>query len=205
MTNLPSETQRPKFSESVWLSLWGIGLLGLALGVTAGVLTGVAIRNLVGDEPIIDGSGAGVFYVAFAAAVLLDVFLLLNFTNLALRVNEEGFAFRYGMFGKSLSWSQISSVEATDYRWIAYGGWGIRLSTKGRRAWSQLGVKRGVVVAVTEGKNQRRYFISSRRADELAEVLTQGIEQNRHAEPATNSGDINPVDAQPPASGSTES
>ncbi len=181
MNELNPKKQQIKFSESVWLSLWGIGILGLALGVTAGVLTGVAIRNLVGDEPIISGSGAATFYVAFAAAVVLDIFLLFNFTNLALRVSDDGFGFRYGMFSKSLSWNQINGVEATNYRWVTYGGWGIRFSTKGRRAWSQLGVKRGVIVDVTEGKGQRRYFVSSRRPDELAEALAHGIEQNRPA------------------------
>ncbi len=155
--------------------MWGIGLLGLALGVTAGVLTGIAIRNLVGDDPIVSGSGAAVFYVSFGIAVLLDVFILFNFTNLALRVSERGFEFRYGMFGKSFSWDQLKRAEPADYKWITYGGWGIRYSTKGRRAWSQLGAKRGVIVHVTEGSSERRYFVSSRRADELAKILAQGI------------------------------
>ena len=155
--------------------MFGIGLLGLILGVTAGVLTGVAIRNLVGDEPIISGSEATVFYVTFALAVVIDMFLLLNFTNLSVRVTESGFSFRYGMFGKSFSWDQMKSVKATDYKWITYGGWGIRFSTKGRRAWSQIGAKRGVVVEVVEGGKERSYFVSSKRADELAESISLGL------------------------------
>ncbi len=185
MSNKAVDSPEIHYRESVWLSLWGIGLLGLVLGVTAGVLTGVAIRNVVGDEPIISGEGAMVFYIAFALAVLVDVFLLFNFTNLAVRVTDAGLSFRYGMFGKSFEWDQITSVEATDYRWITYGGWGIRFSTGGRRAWSQLGVKRGVVVAVTEGKNQRRYFVSSRRPDELADAISAGIERRRPISPET--------------------
>lgn len=193
MTNQPAETQPTNFSENVSLPKLGIGLLGLVLGVTAGVLTGVAIRNLVGDEPIISGSGAATFYVAFALAVVLDVFLLLNFTNLAVRASDDGLTFRYGMFSKSFSWSQVSSVEATDYKWITYGGWGIRFSTQGRRAWSQLGVKRGVVVAVTEGKAERRYFVSSRRADELAAAISSGIAKSSQPSTATatDSGSVN--------------
>lgn len=170
-----SPAQPIKFSESVRLSLLGISLLGLILGVTAGVLTGIAIRNLVGDEPIISGSEAAVFYVSFALAIVIDMFLLLNFTSLGVRVTENGFSFRYGMFGKSFSWEQIKSVEATDYKWITYGGWGIRFSTKGRRAWSQIGAKRGVVVEVVEGGKERSYFVSSNRADELAETIRQGL------------------------------
>ncbi len=192
MSNQPADGRQPAFSESVWLPLWGIGILGLVLGVTAGVLTGVAIRNVAGDEPIISGSEATVFYVAFALAVLVDIFLLFNFTNLSVRVTGSGLSFRYGMFGKSFSWEQITSVEATDYRWIAYGGWGIRFSTKGRRAWSQLGVKRGVVVAVTEGKNKRSYFISSRKADELAEALDRGIKK-QDGEAIVETGSVEPA------------
>ena len=195
MTNQQADDGQPKFTESVWLSAWGIGLLGLALGVTAGVLTGVAIRNVVGDEPIISGSGAGVFYTAFGIAVLLDVFLLFNFTNLAVRLTEKGFEFRYGMFGKSFTWSQIKAAEASDYSWISYGGWGIRFSTKGRRAWSQLGVKRGVVVDVTEGKHSRRYFVSSRRADELAEAISGQLADRREPEPQSEVSDRDVLDS----------
>lgn len=172
----------------------GIGLLGLILGVTAGVLTGVAIRNAVGDDPIITGSEAAVFYVTFALAVVIDLFLLFNFTNLALQVTEHGLRFRYGMFGKNLTWDQIESVEATDYKWIAYGGWGIRYSTNGRRAWSQIGAKRGVVLKVKEGDKARSYFVSSNRADELAEVvraeLTSGSSSDKpEAETSLESAD----------------
>jgi hypothetical protein len=175
MTNQPHDLRELRFDESVRVAGWVIGVLGLVLGVTAGVLTGVAVRNLAGDDPIISGSDAIFFYVTFAIAILVDLFLLVNFTNLSVTVADRGFEFRYGIFGKLFSWDQISNVKATDYRWITYGGWGIRFSTKGRRAWSQLGVKRGVVIEVDESGRSRRYFVSSRRADELAKVLSRGI------------------------------
>lgn len=192
MTTQPHDLRELRHDESVRVPGWVIGILGLVLGVTAGGLTGVGIRNLVGDEPIISGSEAAVFYVSFAFAVLLDLFLLINFTNLSVSVADRGIEFRYGMFGKSFIWDQISGVEATDYSWITYGGWGIRYSTKGRRAWSQLGAKRGVVINVNEGKSERRYFVSSKRADELASVLSRGISEKalpqREEDSATNSG-----------------
>lgn len=187
MTTQKYDLRQLKFDESVRVPGWMIGVLGLVLGVTAGALTGVAVRNMVGDEPIITGYEAAVFYVTFALAILLDVFLLFNFTNLSVSVADRGFEFRYGVFGKSFTWDQITSVKATDYRWITYGGWGIRFSTKGRRAWSQLGVKRGVVIDVTEGTHARHYFISSKRADELADALSRGI-----GEPASSHDDEKP-------------
>ncbi len=192
MTNQPHDLRELRFDESVRVPGWVIGILGLVLGVTAGALTGVAVRNLAGDSPIIGGSEAVVFYVTFALAILLDVFLLINFTNLTVSVADGGFEFRYGLFGKSFNWDQISDVEPTEYHSLAYGGWGIRFSTKGRRAWSQLGAKRGVVVHVNEGGRARRYFVSSRRADELAIVLRRGINEiaslQKNDNPAAESG-----------------
>jgi hypothetical protein len=175
MTSQLHDLRDLKFDEGVRVPGWVIGILGLVLGVTAGALTGVAIRNLIGDEPLISGAEAAIFYVTFALAVLLDVFILFNFTNLTLSVSESGFECRYGLFGKSFKWEQINSAEVSDYRWITYGGWGIRYSTKGRRAWSQLGAKQGVVLNVTEGSSERHYFVSSKRPDELLDALNRGI------------------------------
>ena len=177
-------TAPPTYTESVRVPGWIIGLLGLVLGVTAGVMTGVAIRNMVGDEPIIEGAGAAIFYVTFAFAVLLDVFILFNFTNLALKVSSQGFEIRYGLFSKFLRWDQMKSVNEEDYRWTTYGGWGIRISTRGRRAWSQLGVKSGVVVRVDEKGEVRSYFVSSRRPDELEAALKAGLPSSPAETPA---------------------
>lgn len=182
------QSGEPYFRENVRIPIWGILLLGLILGITAGVLTGVAVRNIFGDEPLMTGGELAVFYITFALAVIIDLFLLFNFTNLVVSVTERGFNFHYGLFGKSFSWDQLKGVEATDYSWITYGGWGVRFSTKGRRAWSQLGVKRGVVVDVNENGKGRRYFVSSTRPQELAAALANGIgtgpPQPQQVEPA---------------------
>jgi hypothetical protein len=174
-----SNTQPSNFKEAVRVPAWMIGMMGLVLGVTAGALTGVAVRNLVGDEPIITGSEATIFYVCFAIAVLVDLFLLFNFTFLMITVGERGLEFRYGLFSKFFSWSQISDARTDDYNWVPFGGWGIRFSTQGRRAWSQVGVKTGVVVGVVEGGNERHYFVTSRREKELESVLRSRISANR--------------------------
>ena len=182
MTVNPTDLRQLRHDESVRVPGWVIGVLALLLGLTAGAMTGVAVRNMVGDDPLITGSEAAVFYITFAVAVLLDLFVLLNFTSLSVSVSDRGFEFRYGLFGKSFRWEQLESAEQKEYRWVSYGGWGIRFSTQGRRAWSQLGAKDGVVVKVDEGGKAREYFVSSRKAQDLAAVLQQGIaEHGRHA------------------------
>lgn len=181
------------YTENVRVRGWVIGILGLALGVTAGVMTGIAIRNMVGDEPIIEGANAAIFYATFAFAVLLDVFVLFNFTNLAVSVGAAGIEFRYGMFAKKLKWEQVKSAEPQGYSWKTFGGWGIRFSTQGRRAWSQLGVRTGVVVAVSEDGHDRSYFVSSRKPDALQAAIQEWV-------PSPG-----PVDAAAPRPISTES
>jgi hypothetical protein len=177
MTLNPIDLRQLRYEENVRVPAWVIGLLALILGLTAGAMTGVAVRNIVGDDPLITGSDAAVFYVAFGLAVLVDIFVLVNFTNLSVTVADRGFEFRYGVFGKSFPWEQIKSAEPHDYRWTTYGGWGIRWATQGRRAWSQLGAKEGVVVEVDENGKKRSYFVSSRKPQELAGAIRRGIEE----------------------------
>ena len=179
MQNSTSNSQPTRFSESVRVPAWLIGMMGLVLGVTAGPLTGVAVRNLVGDEPIISGSEATIFYVCFAVAVLVDLFLLVNFSFLVIRVDDRGLEIRYGLFSKFFSWSQVSDVRTSDYNWVPFGGWGIRFSTQGRRAWSQVDVKTGVIVDVMEGGKERHYFVTSRRDTELEAAIRAGMAANQ--------------------------
>ena len=192
MTLNPTDLRELRHDEGVRAPAWLIGVLALVLGLTAGALTGVAVRNMAGDDPIIEGSEAVVFYITFAIAVLIDLFVLLNFTNLSVTVADKGFEFRYGMFSKSFRWEQIKSARQQEYRWTTYGGWGIRWASQGRRAWSQLGAKEGVVVDVDEGGKARSYFVSSRRAGDLAAVLQSGIEQR-----GTNTAAVTPAGADP--------
>ena len=163
------------YREGVRVSGKAIGVLGLVLGVTAGALTGVAIRNFVGDEPIIAGGNAAVFYITFALASIIDLFVLVNFTVLSLRVSDSGFEFNYGVFEKKFTWPQIESVERRQHRWVTHGSWGIRWSSQGRRAWSQPGVSEGILVRVREKGKARSYFVSSRRPEELERALREGV------------------------------
>jgi hypothetical protein len=55
---------------------------------------------------------------------------------------------------------RVASAAVDRYRWIRYGGWGIRYGFHGRRAWSVPFVGTGVEVALKDGP---RYFISSRQ------------------------------------------
>ena len=124
----------------------------------------------------IEGSGTWSFYIGMAAAITALSFALMNFMVLRNSVSAEGLEFRFGILTRHFSWSQLMEVEAKRYRWLDYGGWGIRWAPGGRRAWSLLGVPEGVLVKVVNDKgNQMSYFISSAQPDELAATLRRGI------------------------------
>ncbi|MSQ07996.1 MAG: hypothetical protein EXR57_06710 [Dehalococcoidia bacterium] len=155
----------PRYSENVRASAWLYFLLSTPVGVVLALMTGFAVTGSIG------GSEAVVFYVVTGAAALALLFALVNFTNLSVVVTDSNLHFAFGVFNKRVALSSISGVEANDYSWVTYGGWGIRRALKGRRAWSVPGAKRGVVVHVTQKGGERSYFISSRTPDDLAKAI----------------------------------
>ena len=59
------------------------------------------------------------------------------------------------------------------YRWLAYGGWGLRLGRNGgrwSRAYSVPFARSGVVVDSHDG---HRIYITSHRPEELAEAINR--------------------------------
>ncbi len=104
-------------------------------------------------------------------AVLL-IAVVVCFRRLSVKVSEEAVSMSFGFAHKTLPLSSIQNCETQKYRWLTYGGWGIRYATGGRRAWSMPGVAGGVEMTVTEGKQVRRHFASSRSPELLAAAAT---------------------------------
>ena len=168
----PSTPPPPRYEESVRAPVWVYLVLAAPLGIMLGVMTGVAIVGAIG------GGEAVAFYIVMSLAALLNVLLLVNFTSLTVAVTDTGVVFAFGLFRKRFAFDRIRSVEASDYRWTQYGGWGIRFSFGGKRAWSVPGVKRGVLLKVNERGLERSYFVSSGRPDELAKAVSGGLSRS---------------------------
>lgn len=182
----PSAQSDVRYHENVRVHLSIYLLLGALLGGTSGGMTGVAITGAL------DGSAAAIFFLTFGLSALLALFVLVNFANLSVLVDGEGLQLAYGMFRKRFAWQDMLSVEVMPYQWAQYGGWGIRFSTRGRRAWSQLFVKTGVQVRIREDGDERDYFVSSRHPEELVAALQAGIAAaGESTEPAA---EVHPVD-----------
>ena len=157
------------YTEDIRIGWSLLTILSVTLGVTAAILTAVAITgSLSGWEAVL-------FYAAMSLAIVVLVFVIINFTMLSIAVAPWGVEFRYGLFAKRLRFDQIRSVEAKEYEWLRYGGWGLRWSTGGRRAWNMPFLRTGVTIEADEGGREREYYVSSRNPEELARVLSERI------------------------------
>ncbi len=154
------------------------GFLGLLLGVTAGALTGVAVKGLIG-EPVVSGSGAMAFYGAFGISSLMTMFVMLNYLAMSLRVSSEKLDIRLGMKGSEVEISDIKAVRIADPKSRM-----TRAAVQTRpnmrsiaKIWSVLGVKTGIEIdihkadASGEGKTVT-WFIASNDPESLNEKLS---------------------------------
>jgi hypothetical protein len=102
---------------------------------------------------------------------LVTLVVVTNFRYLTIVVTDESVRFRFGLFGTSLPLETLQSCELKRYQWLPYGGWGLRMATGGRTAYSVLGVPRGVEITAERRGKPRRYFVSSARPEALAAAL----------------------------------
>lgn len=154
-----------EYQEIVPMPRWMQALL--LLGVV-GVLAALLLPPLTGDSTF---PGWLVFYPVVGLSFIFIVFATINFQHLAIRVSWGKLEFSYGVLKKSMPLDTVTESKVTRYDWLVYGGWGIRLSTKGRRAWSVPGVPGGVEVKAMDKGKERSYFISSRQPRSLLEAI----------------------------------
>ena len=148
----------PTYVEDVPASRLMVALVTLG----AAAMTVAALLVLAGGEwlggAVLLSAGAGLGAVA------------LLFGRLAIRVDARELRFGFGPLAVHVPTDRIDAVEVERYRWLPYGGWGIRVATAGRRAWSVPFQREGVSVRTSTGT---RYHVSSRRPHELAAAVEE--------------------------------
>ncbi len=153
-----------RYDESVTAARWL--LLAVALAMLASVV-GAVLVLVSEDTP---------WWVALqlvAVGILLG-FIELTFMRLRIEVRGDRLRFHFGPFGPTLKLSEVRSAEPSPYRWMAFGGWGIRFGrVAGRsvRAYSVPFLKTGVAIETAGGK---QYYTSSRRPEALAGAILGG-------------------------------
>ncbi len=160
------EARPYRFSESVPMPLWFRPILLVGIG---GVGAGM-IAPLLDDAE--SWTWAAIYYPSMLVALAVLVAAMGIFRRLRIAVTDKRVDFGFGILRKSLPLASIQSCEVKRYNWLPYGGWGIRFSTGGRRAYSMPGVPRGVEITVGQGKKVRRYFVSSTQPERFASSLS---------------------------------
>ena len=155
------------------------GFLGLMLGVTAGGLTGVAIKGVISD-PVVTGSGAVAFYAAFGISSLMTMFVMLNYVMMTLRISVDGFDVRLGMKSAVVKTDDLVAVriavpQSRMTRAAAQARPNMRNIAK---MWSVLGVKTGIELDVRVGGDSGKvetWFIASNDSESLNDKLVELI------------------------------
>ncbi len=157
--------QPPKYEEQIAAPLWLMAIL------TAAILALVVAMIAVAFDPDAGWQLLAWYYplMAFAGVLLLAV--TAAFRRLRIAVNDSGVRMSFGFIHKTLPAANIEGCEVQKYRWLTYGGWGIRFASGGRRAWSMPGVLDGVKITVKEDMRVRRYFVSSRSPELLSAAV----------------------------------
>ena len=89
-------------------------------------------------------------------------------TALRIDVTREALRYGWGPLGAVRRWPDVLDAEVEPYRWMTYGGWGLRFATGKRRAYSVPGVRFGVMVRTRDGK---RTHLASRQPEALCAAI----------------------------------
>jgi len=154
-----------RYREVVLFPAW---MQGLGVLVVVGMVAALAVPAVTVDE---GWQFHAWYYPVMGLATLVTVAVVANFRYLTIVVADEEVRFRFGIFGTSLLLETVQGCEVKRYQWLPYGGWGLRMASGGRMAYSVPGVPRGVEITAERKGKLRRYFVSSAQPEALAAAL----------------------------------
>jgi hypothetical protein len=140
----------------------------LVAAITFAALTGL-VSVTVAREPEVSTLERVVSAGSTLIAGLVVGVVVVIFTRLHVRADREGVRFGFGPFASKVGLDGIIEARPVPYRWMRYGGWGLRSSWNFRdRAYSVPFVKHGVEIQLDNG---RSFFVSSRHPEALARAI----------------------------------
>ena len=154
----------PRYHEAIAAPRWLLGFVLLAALGTLGAAAAIA------TDDGLAAVGRAFLASVLALAGLAMLFVVRTFATLEVNVDDGGVSFGFRAVRKHLATTDIVSAAPDPYLWMRYGGWGVRRSTGGYRAYSQAFQRGSVVIHAAD---DHRYHVSSRRPDELAEAINR--------------------------------
>ncbi|MBT8396343.1 MAG: hypothetical protein HKO65_00395 [Gemmatimonadetes bacterium] len=114
----------------------------------------------------------------FAIGVGLPVSIYSLMGQLRTRIMSEGIDIRWGfleIIKKTIPFSQIQKAEAVTYSPIGeFGGWGIRVGAKKKKAWT-IGGNRALVLHLTDGT---RFYLGSEKPERMLQWITSAAKRS---------------------------
>lgn len=110
--------------------------------------------------------------IATVAMLVSLALLYILFAVLRVTVSEGALNIQLGLWGPTIPIASIISAEATTYGFTDFGGWGIRLSTKGTM-YNMPGDGGNALRVVwrTEGGKEKTTWVGTREAPALVEAI----------------------------------
>jgi len=135
------------------------------ISAVATVAGGVAVAV---DTNVPTAERVGVTSLMVIVAVVL-VFVAAVFTRLRIEVNAARVRWSFGPFSDSVAVEQVAAARSEPYRWLRFGGWGIRYGWGSTgRAYTVPFSRRGVVI---ERRDGQRFYVSSNAPDDLVAAI----------------------------------
>lgn len=149
-----------------WLVATLLGVAGVTWWLLARALMGAASPGFL--------TLALLYWAVFG---LLFPLFFLWVLRLEVEVREDGVYFRFfplHLTFRRIPFEEVAHCSARTYNPVReYGGWGIRYSLRGGRAYNVRG-NRGVQLVLRNGE---RILLGSQRAEELARAVRAGMER----------------------------
>ncbi len=103
--------------------------------------------------------------------VMTVVRFVRGLSQVAVEVEERNVHLGVGPFEKRIPVESVRDVRVASYNPLRFLGWGYRMGPGGRRAFSQIGVRRGVEIVAEDDGSERTYFVSSNEPEALASAV----------------------------------
>lgn len=148
-----------------WILVFQLTVLGL---ISYGLISQLIFNIPFGDKPISDS-------VLILIAILIYLFMLTLFSiKLETMISPKGIQFGFKPFqrkGISYSWNEIQSIEVSKYNPLSdFGGWGWRISLKGKGQAYTISGNQGILIKLKNGKVR---LVGTKKPDEVERVLSQ--------------------------------
>ena len=131
---------------------------------------GAAVAAATGATPDVPALLAG---LGIGAGLLCSALWLL-FTHIRITVTMDHLHVQYGVFGPKIPIRDVVSIQAEQYDWKEFGGWGLKVSRRDRtQAYSFAGgADRGVRIEYrAEDGSIRKAFVSTEEPEEIVRAV----------------------------------